>query len=298
MEKYMSAMRALLPGVIWLLCLIAAGEPSIPPLYAQGTTAEIQGRVTDSTGAVIPDATVTVTNLETGLHRTVTSSSVGLYVIPNLPPGGRYRVQVSMPGFQTSIREGFGLVVGQQLVLDVSLQVGEVAEQVTVTGEAPMVNVTTAQVSGLVGEQAVRELPLNGRSFDNLITLNPAMVNTTALKGATSGSSGPGNYFSVAGRRPGSNKFLWNGIEYPGGTTAQSGTPGGVSGQLLGIDAVREFNVVTNIDSAEYGHRMGGQITVVTASGTNTFHGTVFEFMRNSALDAPNFFYGEDVPPL
>ena len=159
-----------------------------------------------------------------------------------------------MAGFQTSVRENMTLVVGQQLALNTALQVGEITQQVTVTGEAPIVNTSVAQVSGLVGEREVKDLPLNGRSFDNLITLNPAAVNTTALKSAgASSSSGPGNYFAVAGRRPGENVFLWNGVEFPGGSGANSGTPGGVSGQMLGIDAVREFNVMANIDSAEYG---------------------------------------------
>ncbi len=257
---------------------------------AQGTDGSIQGNVTDTTGAVVPGATITVTNIETNLQRIVTSNSAGLYAATNLPPG-RYRVQVSMTGFQTVLREYLNLVVGQQMVLNTQLQVGAITEQVTVMSEAPVVNTTVAQVSGLVGEREVKELPLNGRSFDNLITLNPAAVNTTALKSAgASSSSGPGNYFAVAGRRPGENVFLWNGVEFPGGSGANSGTPGGVSGQMLGIDAVREFNVMTNIDSAEFGHRAGGQINVVTASGGNSFHGSAFEFLRNSKLDARNFF--------
>ncbi len=286
--------------ILGLLCLPAIAPAPHSSLYAQGTGAVIQGTVTDASGAVIPGATVTALNVETNLQRAVESNSAGIYVITNLPPG-KYRLQVSMQGFQTSIRENIELVVGQQMTLNPALKVGEVAEQVTVTGEAPIVDTSTAQVSGLVGERQVKDLPLNGRSFDNLITLNPAMVNTTAIKGGASSSSGPGNYFSIGGRRPGENIFLWNGIEYPGGSGAVSSTPGGVSGQLLGIDAVREFNVVPSIDSAEYGHRAGGQISVVTASGTNSFHGSVFEFLRNSNLDARNFFdypVGMRIPPF
>ncbi|OFW43582.1 MAG: hypothetical protein A3J28_00495 [Acidobacteria bacterium RIFCSPLOWO2_12_FULL_60_22] len=283
-----------MPG---LFCLLTVARFSNPALYAQGMGAAIQGTVTDSSGAVIPGATIAATNLETGLQRSGTSNSAGLYAMPNLPPG-RYRVQVSMAGFQTNVRENIELVVGQQLALNTALEIGEITQQVTVTGEAPLVNTSTAQVSGLVGERAVKDLPLNGRSFDNLIALNPAAVNTTAIKQGASSSTGSGNYFSIGGRRDGENIFLWNGVEYPGGTTAASSTPGGVSGQLLGIDAVREFNVVPNIDSAEHGHRAGGQINIVTASGTNTFHGSVFEFLRNSALDGRNFFDKGPVPPF
>ena len=291
--KCLSARRILLSALLeGVVCLVTLA----PAVDAQGT-AEIQGIVTDSTGAVIPGATVTATNIETNLQRTATTGSAGLYVIPNLPPG-RYRVQVALSGFQTSLHENINLVVGQQLTLKTVLQLGEITEQMTVTSAAPLVDISTAQVAGLVGERQVKDLPLNGRSFDNLITLNPATVNTTAMKGGASSSTGPGNYFAIAGQRPGHNIFLWNGVEYPGGSNAESSTPGGVSGQLLGIDAVRELNVVPSIDSAEVGHRAGGQISVVTASGTNAFHVSLFEFLRNSALDARNFFDRGTIPPF
>jgi len=276
--------------LVCLLTLVAIAK-------AQGTGATIQGLVTDSKRAVIPEASVTATNTETNLQRTAITGESGIYVIPNLPPG-RYRVQVVRPGFKTSVHEDINLVVGQQSTLNTVLEAGEITEQRTVTSEAPLVDISTAQVAGVVGEREVKDLPLNGRSVDDLITLNPATVNTTAVKGEASGSSGPGNNFAIAGQRPGHNIFLWNGVEYPGGSNAESSTPGGVSGQLLGIDAVREFNVVPSIESAEAGHRVGGQVAVVTKSGTNSFHGTVFEFLRNSALDARNFFDQDTIPPF
>src|SRR5712692_8086262 len=273
----------------FLACLLLAVCLSTPTLYAQGVGAAIQGTVRDSTGAVIPTATITATSTETNLRRTATSNSAGLFSVPDLPPG-KYRVQVSLPGFQTRIVENIELVVGQEFVLNATLQVGGLAEQVTVESEAQLVDTSTAQVSGLVAERQVKDLPLNGRSFDNLISLNPVMVNSSAIKQTTSSSTGPGNYFSVAGRRPGENIFLWNGVEYPGGSNAISSTPGGVSGQLLGIEAVREFNIAPNMDAAEFGHRVGGQVSIVTQSGANAFHGSLYEFLRNSALDARNFF--------
>ena len=162
-------------------CLLVVVVLSNHALYAQGTRAEIQGTVRDASGAVIPGATVTVTSQETGQQRSATSGSAGFYVITDLPPG-RYRVQVSMAGFQSSVRQNIELVVGQQLVLNAALQVGEITQQVTVTSEAPLVDTSTSQVSGLVAERQVKDLPLNGRSFDNLITLNPASVNTKAIE--------------------------------------------------------------------------------------------------------------------
>jgi len=275
----------------FLVCLffgLLAVCPFIAVLHAQGVGAAIQGTVRDSTGAIIPGATITAIRTETNLRRTAGSNEAGLFSIPDLPPG-KYRVQVSCPGFQSRAVD-IELVVGQEFVLNTALQVGEITQQVTVTSEVPLVDTSTSQVSGLVAERQVKDLPLNGRSFDNLISLNPVMVNSSAIKQTTSSSTGPGNYFSVAGRRPGENIFLWNGVEYPGGSNAISSTPGGVSGQLLGIEAVREFNIVPNMDAAEFGHRAGGQVGIVTQSGTNAFHGSAYEFLRNSALDARNFF--------
>ena len=180
-------------------------------------------------------------------------------------------------------------MVGQEAVVNLRLEVGQLQQDVTITEEAPIVNTTTASISGLVGEKQVKDLPLNGRSFDNLITLNPGAVNYSALKSGPSVGSGEGAYFTVAGRRPLDNLFLLNGIEYTGSSNIGI-TPGGVSGQLLGIDAVREFNVMSDTYSAEYGKRAGAQVSVVTQSGSNQLHGSVFEFLRNNKLDARNFF--------
>ena len=142
----------------------------------------------------------------------------------------------------------------------------------------------------------IKDLPLNGRSFDNLITLNPGTINYSAMKSANTSTSN-GNTFSVAGRRTGENLFLLNGVEYMG-SSQLAVTPGGASGELLGIDAVREFNVLTDTYSAEYGKRAGAQVSVVTQSGTNQLHGTVFEFVRNSAFDSPGPFDQGTVPPF
>ncbi len=261
----------------------------------QVTGGSISGRVSDASGAAIPAVTVAVNDTETGASRLVASDEAGNYRVLSLAVG-HYELRAEKPGFKTVIRRGISLAVAQEAVVDLQMQVGEITQQVTVTAETPVVNTTTSQLSGLVGEQQVKDLPLNGRSFDNLITLNPGAINYTALKG-NAASGGGGNYFTVAGRRPLENLFLLNGIEYTGSTSIGI-TPGGVSGELLGIDAVREFNVLTDAYSAEYGKRAGAHVSVVTQSGTNQLHGSVFEFVRNSAFDARNVFDSSTVPPF
>jgi carboxypeptidase family protein len=238
---------------------------------------------------------VTVKNAETGAIRTVLTDEQGNYRVLALAVGA-HEVKAEKAGFRAAVRMGISLAVGQEAVVNLRLEVGEITQEVTVSADAPLVNTTTAQISGLVTEQQVKDLPLNGRSFDNLITLNPGTVNYSAMKTAQTSTSN-GNTFSVAGRRTSENLFLFNGIEYTG--SSQLGiTPGGVSGQLLGIDAIREFNVQTDTYPAEYGKRAGAQVSVVTQSGSNVLHGSAFEFLRNSALDARNFFDQAAVPPF
>jgi hypothetical protein len=171
------------------------------------------------------------------------------------------------------VRTGINLELGQDAVVNLRLEVGDLVQPVTVSADAPVVNTTTAAVSGMVGERAVKDLPLNGRSIDNLITLNPGAINYSAMKSANTSTS-DGNTFSVEGRRTGDNLFLLNGIEY-GGASQLAVTPGGASGELLGIDAVRELNVLTDTYGAEYGKRAGAQVTIVTQAGSNVLHGTV-----------------------
>jgi hypothetical protein len=257
--------------------------------------AAISGKVEDPSGAPVTGATITVKSLETGATRVVTTDEAGNFRVPALPLGPQ-EVKAEKPGFRVALRTGINLEVGQDAVVNLRLEVGEFVQQVTVSEEVPLVNTTTSAISGVVGEREVKDLPLNGRSFDNLITLNPGAINYSAMKSANTSTSN-GNTFAVAGRRTSENLFLLNGIEYTGSSQLAI-TPGGVSGELLGIDAVREFNVLTDTYDAEYGKRAGAQVMVVTESGTNALHGTVFEFLRNSALDARNFFDQLSVPPF
>jgi hypothetical protein len=270
--------------------LLAAGGPAA---WAQVSSA-ISGKVEDPSGAAINAATVTVKSLETGAARTVATDGSGNYKILSLPVGPQ-EIKVEKSGFKTAVRLGINLVVEQEAVVNFRLEVGELNQVFTVTAEAPLVNTTTSSVSGLVTESQIKDIPLNGRSFDTLITLNPSAINY-GLKTANTSTSN-GYTFSVDGHRPSDNIVLLNGIEYTGSSQLAI-TPGGVSGQLLGIDAVREFNVLTEAYSAEYGKRAGAQVTVVTQSGTNLLHGTMFEFLRNSAMDARNTFDLNYVPPF
>jgi hypothetical protein len=276
--------------IIWVFTILLSETSA----WAQ-VTATISGTVEDVSGAAVRGATVTVKSLETGVTRSVTTDQAGDYTVLSLPVGPQ-EVKAEKKGFKATVRPVINLRVGQQAVVNLRLEVGELIQEVTVSGGTPLVNTTTAPLSGVVGENEVKDLPLNGRSFDNLITLNPGAINYSSMKSSQTITSN-GNTFSVAGRRTSENLFLLNGIEYTG-TSQLAITAGGVSGELLGIDAIREFNVLTDTYSAEYGKRAGAQVLVVTQSGGNILHGSLFEFLRNSGMDARNFFDRAFVPPF
>src|SRR5579884_3133797 len=256
----------------------------------------MSGTVTDATGGVLPGVTVTLKNVETGAVRRIVTDDSGRYSAPSLAIGG-YQITAEKAGFRPQTKSGITLAVGQEGTVDLTLAVGEMRETVMVQETPPVVNLSTDQTSGLVGEKAVKDLPLNGRSYDELLTLNAGIVNYTAERcgGVGVSNSAVGNMFVVSGRRPQESIFLLNGIEYTGASEINV-TPGGASGQLLGVDAVREFNVVADTYGAEYGKRPGAQVSIVTASGTNQIHGAAYEFLRNNALDARNYFDQGDTP--
>lgn len=266
---------------------------SLAPMSAQ-VTAAISGKVVDASGTGVTGATVTVKSLETGASRTATTGADGAYRIVSLPLGAQ-EVRAEKPGFKTVVRSGVSLSVGEDAVVNLALEIGELVQQIAVSSESPVVNTTTSQDAGVVDEQQVKDLPLNGRSWDDLITLNPSAINYELKSANTSTSNG--NTFSVDGRRPSDNLVLLNGIEYTG-SSQLSITPGGASGLMLGVEAVREFNVLTDTYPAEYGKRDGAQVIVVTQSGTNQLHGSLYEFLRNSDLDAKNYFAQNFNPPF
>ena len=286
----------ILQGRICRLALALAFLLTIPSL-AQIVGGAISGTVSDPSGAAVPDADIILTNVETGLQRSLTTSNFGRYSIPSIAVG-HYELRVDKDGFQPQVRSDISVAVGQVTVVDVTLPLPGAQEEVTVK-EAPasQVVVSTQQNSGLVSEREVKDLPLNGRSFDELLALNPTIVDYTSERsgGIGTSNSAVGNMFAVSGHRPQDNLFLLNGVEYTGASEINV-TPGGTSGQLLGVDAVREFNVVTDTYGAEYGKRAGAQVSIVTSSGTNQVHGSVYEFLRNSALDARNYFDQGAIP--
>jgi hypothetical protein len=294
--------QAFMPGFLcsvfaaplWILVLVCWCVP-----FASGQlSANLSGVVTDQSGAAIPAAAVTARNLDTGLERSTATDQSGLFRLVSVPLG-LYEVRVKKDGFSEGVRTGIRLVVGQHAGVNLSLRLGPVNQEVKVTGDAAIVSVTTQDISGLVAERQVKDLPLNGRSYDLLLTLNPGVVNFTDQKtgGIGVSNSTTGNNFAVSGNRPQQNLFLLNGVEFTG-AAENNMQPGGTSQQLLGVDAVREFNVLRDSYSAEYGKRPGGQVIIVTQSGTNQLHGSAYEFLRNNALDAPNFFDQGSAPPF
>jgi len=282
--------------VFWFGLLVLALLASLAPVcYAQGE-ASIQGTVSDSSGGAVPGAAIRIKNVETGAERNQVTDEAGRYYAAALP-AGRYEVRAEKTGFRSEDKIGISLVLGQRETVDLVLQVGDVQQTVHVESAPTVVAVTTEDISGLVGERQVKDLPLNGRSYDQLLTLNPGIVNYTSQRAGGIGTSNSvvGNMFSASGHRPQENLFLLNGVEFTGASEINN-TPGGVSGQLLGVDAIQEFEVVKDTYSAEYGKRPGAQVNIITASGTNRLHGALYEFVRNSALDARNFFDQGSIP--
>lgn len=264
----------------WGLLLASAG-------WAQGTGARLEGIVTDESKAVIPGASVSVMDTDTSIRHAARSDSRGRYIFPDLTPG-HYEMEAVMPGFKTTQLRGITLTVASQVSMDITLSVGDVAEQVTVTSDAPLVETRSAAVSGVVDERAIQQLPLNGRSFSNLIQLEAGVVLTRAAGRGTTG--GTGEKLSISGARPMQMSFLLDGADliFKDGTT-----PAGVSGIMMGVDTIQEFRVSTSGFSAEYGRTAGGVVSAITKSGTNELHGSAYEFLRNDNLDSRNFF---DVP--
>jgi Carboxypeptidase regulatory-like domain len=260
------------------------------------TMASISGTISDPNRGALAGASVTVKSVETGWLRIVSTDEAGRYDLESLAVG-QYQVRAEAPGFQPETKTGITLVVGQHAEVNVTLRLGPLQEAVVVEEQGPVVSVSTEDISGLVGERQVKDLPLNGRSYDQLLTLNPGVVNYTSQRAGGIGTSNSvvGSMFSSSGHRPQENLYLLNGVEFTSASEINN-TPGGVSGQLLGVDAVREFSVMRDTYDAEYGKRPGAQVNIVTASGTNALHGSIYEFVRNDALDARNFFDHGSIP--
>jgi Carboxypeptidase regulatory-like domain/TonB dependent receptor/TonB-dependent Receptor Plug Domain len=261
------------------------------PAYAQVTGATLSGTVRDQSGGVVPSAGISIRNAATGVTRAVKTDTAGFYSAPNLLPGN-YEITATAPGFSSQVQSGVELTVGAQQVLNFALQVGQVTQTVQVTAEAPTVQLASSAISAVVNATTVRELPLNGRSWTDLAALQPGVSGVTGIQtdfsvGGDRGNRGFGNQISVAGDRPEQNNYRLDGVNI---NDFNNAAPGSVLGGDLGVDAVQEFSVLTSNVSAEYGRTSGGVINAITRSGTNQFHGAAYEFLRNDAFDAPNFF--------
>jgi hypothetical protein len=280
-----------------LVCVLLALAVSVStPVHAQVSGATLAGTVMDASGAAVSSANVSIKNTATGVVRDITTDSAGFYSAPNLLPG-MYEITAAAPGFSTYKQTGITLTVGASQALNISLQIGQVAEQVEVISAAPAVQLSSSDISAVVDATTVRELPLNGRSWTDLATLQPGvnMISTqpSFATGADRGNRGFGQELTISGARPQQNNYRLDGVSL---NDYANGAPGSVLGGNLGVDAVQEFSVLTSNYSAEYGKTSGGVVNAITRSGANAFHGGVYEFLRNSALDAKNFFESSGVP--
>jgi len=276
-----------------LLAVITAATAS-----AQTSGGAIRGTVSDPSGALVPGAGITIEEVSTSEKWRVASSSSGLYDAPNLPVG-RYNVTVKARGFSTAERTNVDVQVGSERVINVQLVLGKSEERVTVASQAATVDLATSQTGAVDSGEVVRELPLNGRDWTTLAALQPEVSvvrteNAPALSN-TRGNRGFGTMMAIGGARPQQSSYRLDGVsvnDYDGGG------PANVLGISLGVDAIQEFSVVTRNAPADYGKTSGGVINAVTRAGTNQFHGSLYEFLRNSVLDARNFFDGASPPPF
>jgi hypothetical protein len=251
------------------------------PMFAQ-QAGTILGVVKDTSGGTVPGAKITVTNTDTSEARTSTTGDDGAYRVPGLMPG-HYTVRIEKDGFKTSNQTALNLDVAQELVVNPTMDVGSATQEVTVTGEAPLVNTTESSLGGLVNDQQIADLPLNGRNYIDLTLLQAGVQENPHPAGGGAGASG--TWYSSNGATPRSNNFSIDGAimqnQYGAG-------PNSIGGTTLGVDGIKEYKIVTSLFSADYGMSMGSQMIIVSKSGTNQWHGDVFEYLRNSTLDAAN----------
>src|SRR3984893_18616749 len=268
------------------------------PLNAQLATANLSGVVSDESGAAVAGARVAIKNLATGDVREVATNTDGLFAAPNLAPA-TYDVTVTATGFGPVTQKGLVLTVGAEHALDFKMKVGQLAQEVEVNASATNVETTTSAVSATVEQKTVVELPLNGRDWTQLATLQPGVTSVRAQASnastANRGNRGFGNQLSDSGHRPNENTYRIDGINI---NDYSNGSPGSVLGAALGVDAIQEFNVVTTNYTAEYGRTSGAVINAISRSGTNDLHGSAYLFDRDKIFDARNFFDPPEKPPF
>jgi hypothetical protein len=267
------------------------------PVHGQVVGGTISGRVTDVSGAAIANARVSLKNIATDVATTITTNPQGIFTAPNLLPGD-YEARVSAMGFQTSVQNNITLTVGAQRSLNFTMKVGTINETIEVTAVSSDLQLASSTISGVEDSKTIVELPLNGRSWTDLATLQPG-VSAIRIMAPVSSTDRLGRGFgvelSISGGRPQQNNYLLNGISINDYTNQ---APGSILGGNLGADAVAEFSVLTVNQPAEYGRTSGGVISGINRSGTNHFHGSAYEFLRNSALDARNYFDTPTIAPF
>src|SRR5712692_2702295 len=286
-EMKSTTVRAALGTVVLMLLL----QANPPVLRAQTPTGNILGTVRDSAGGAIPGTSVSAKSVETGAVRSAATDSSGAYQILSVP-AGLYDLEAGNKGFKTQVQKGVAVTVGAAITVNFTLAVGDVQERVEVTSSSQELNTTDASMGGLVGETAIRELPLNGRDWLQLATLQAGVVGGIGQQSAATSTNsraarGNGVALVISGNRPTGNVFLVDGLVVNDQANASPGSGLNVN---LGVEAVREFRVFTDEYTAQYGRSTGGVVTAVFKSGTNDFHGNVYEFLRNDILDAANFF--------
>lgn len=279
-----------------IAAILLSGLAVSSQAFGQSSTGTIVGTVHDAGGAIIPGAQIVVKNTDTGVERTIKSSDQGEFYVPEVAIGS-YSVTASVAGFKTEVRRGITVSVGAAVTVDFALAAGDIQETVDVTADSTQIDTTTSTVGGLVNDHVIRELPLNGRDWLQLATLQPNVIQVSAQTRTASNTAQRGNglELSIAGTRPTDNMYRIDGLVV--NDYANSG-PGSALGVNLGVDAIQEFTVLSNTYSAEFGRSGGGVVNAVLKSGANEFHGGGFEFLRNSAMDARNFFDGPTVPPF
>jgi hypothetical protein len=254
------------------------------PAMAQIPTGTILGTVKDASGGVVAGATVTAINAETATERPVKTEEDGTFRFPGLP-AGHYDVKVEQSGFKVVTQKNLTLDVGQEAVVNFALEVGTTGQEVVVTAEAPDVNTTSGTLGGLVSEEKIADLPLNGRNYLDLTLLQPGVTKSIATINIGGGTLG--TIYSSNGGPITSNNYLIDGAPMQTMFALNGASAVGTS---LGVDGIREYQVVTNSFGAEYGMSMGSQMTIVSKSGSNQWHGDVFDYLRNRVMDARNYF--------
>lgn len=275
--------------IIQTLLFFAVSIALAAPAFGQEITATIYGTISDANQAALGGAKITVTNEATGFQRTALSDKSGNYSLPLLPVG-TYDLAVEASGFQRYLQKGITLTLNEEVRLNAQLTVGTITETVEVISETSLINLEQGSVGQVIGRRKIEDLPLNGRNFLQLASLQAGVTpNITTITEFTAGHPGQTN-FSVNGLRAQSNNFLLDGADNNDGFL---GTAGGVPSP----DALQEFRILTNAYSAEYGRGGGAIVNIVTRNGTNDFHGSIYDYVRNDFFDARNFF-SADVPKL